>query len=75
MLQSKSMNHCEFIVSGRADAMVYMHWIDYTIPTKDGAQLERLFVCAQSELAGKTKIFNIMKLQKHIRIGLCTLES
>ena len=53
------MNHCEFIASGRPDAVVYMHWSDYTIPTKDGAQLERLLVCTQSELTGKTKIFYV----------------
>ena len=58
------MNLCEFIALGRPNAVVYMHWSDYTIPSKDGAQLERLLVCAQSELKGKTKIF----IYNHIRI-------
>ena len=55
-LQSRSMSHCKFIEPGRPDAVVYMHWSDYTMPTKE---LERLLICTQSELTSKTKIFYI----------------
>ena len=48
-------NHCELIVLGSPDTLAYMH---YTIPTKDGAQLEWLLICLHSQnLQAKQRFF------------------
>jgi len=47
---------------GRPDAVVYMHWNEYTTVTKDGVQLERLLMrAAQSKIIRKSAKYGLIR--------------